>query len=227
MDVQEYLPYIYTEDDIEPFRKFCLQNCYQRMVVHKGEVFLPPTDDSCVFLNKGCMKVFFSTENGSERLLWFLESGNLIPEGSGHSFCKRVVAAEESEVLYVTFANIYKFVLESQANFALIVAQYQRRQLLCIQGQLKEIEESNTVRILKFLYQSAVLYGKRSEEGVVIDNLPSRSDIASHLGVHRSNVTRYFSQLEKDGVVRKKGTKTLIVRDMGELQELLERELYK
>ena len=104
--------------------------------------------------------------------------------------------------------------------------QYQKRQLLCIQGQLKEIEESSGIKVLKFLYQSAALYGKKTADGVLIENLPSRSDIASHIGVHRSNVTRYISNLEKEGVFEKIG-KMLLVKDMQRLQELLEEEMNK
>ena len=158
--------------------------------------------------------------------MWFLESGNLLPTGSGRNFCKRIVADTDSELLYVTYDDIYQFVLQSKENFFSIVEQYQKRQLLCIQGQLKEIEESSGIKVLKFLYQSAALYGKKTADGVLIENLPSRSDIASHIGVHRSNVTRYISNLEKEGVFEKIG-KMLLVKDMQRLQELLEEEMNK
>lgn len=224
--MQEFLPYIEMGADIEAFRAFCLQNCYKRVLVRKGETIIPPEDKICGFLHKGCLKVFFSTETGAERLMWFLEDGNLIPTGSGKSFCKRLVADVDSEILYITFDDIYQFVLQSKENFLTIVDQYQKRQILCIQGQLKEIEESSGVKILKFLYQSAALYGKKTKDGVLIDNLPSRSDIASHIGVHRSNVTRYISNLEKEGILEKVGKK-LSVKDLERLQELLEVELSK
>ena len=224
--MQEFLPYIELDANIEAFRAFCLQNCYRKELVHKGEHVVPPENDVCGFLHKGCLKVFFSTENGSERLTWFLEDGNLIPTGSGKSFCKRLVADVDSEILYITFDDIYQFVLQSKENFFTIVEQYQKRQLPCIQGQLKEIEESSSVKILKFLYQSAALYGKKTKNGILIENLPSRVDIASHIGVHRSNVTRYISNLEKDGIFEKVGKK-LLVKDLDRLQELLEAELEK
>lgn len=224
--MQEFLPYIEMDGDIEAFRVFCLQHCYRKESVHKGEVVIPPEHNVCGFLHKGCLKVFFSTEHGTERLMWFLEDGNLIPTGSGKSFYKRLVADVDSEILYITFDDIYQFVLQSKKNFFTIVEQYQKRQLLCIQGQLKEIEESSGVKILKFLFQSAALYGKRAKDGILIENLPSRSDIASHIGVHRSNVTRYISNLEKDGVLEKVGKK-LLVKDLDRLEKMLEAELEK
>lgn len=224
--MQEFLPYIEMGADIEAFRAFCLQQCYRKEAVRKGDSIVPPEDDICAFLHKGCLKVFFSTENGTERLMWFLEEGNLIPTGSGKSFCKRLVADVDSEILYITFDDIYQFVLQSKQNFFTIVEQYQKRQILCIQGQLKEIEESSSVKILKFLYQSAALYGKKKKDGILVENLPSRSDIASHIGVHRSNVTRCISNLEKEGILEKIGKK-LLVKDLDRLQELLEAELEK
>lgn len=226
MAIQEFLPYIELDSDIESFREFCLKNYYRKEHIHKGTNVVPPENGVCGFLHKGCLKVFFSTENGSERLMWFLESGNLIPTGSGKSFCKRLVADMDSEILYITFDDIYRFVLQSKENFFTIVDQYQKRQLLCIQGQLKEIEESSGVKILKFLYQSAVLHGKKTKGGILIEQLPSRNDIASHIGVHRSNVTRYISNLEKDGILEKIGKK-LLVKDIDRLQLILEDELEK
>lgn len=224
--MQEFLPYIETDSDIEPFREYCLKVCYQREVILKGNSIMPPENGICGFLHKGCLKVFFSTESGSERLMWFLESGNLIPTGSAESFCKRLVADEDSEILYITLEDIYQFVLKSKENFFAIVSQYQKRQLLCIQGQLKEIEENSSVKVLKFLYQSAMLYGKKTAEGILIENLPSRSDIASHIGVHRSNVTRYISDLEKKGIAQKIGKK-LLVKDIHAMKQLLEIEMEK
>lgn len=226
MEVQEILPYIELESDMEPFRKFCLENCYKRERVHKGGSIPVPEIGACGFLHAGCLKVFFSTENGTERLMWFLEGGNLLPVGSGKNFCKRIVADMDSEILYITNDDVYRFVLQSKENFFSIVEQYQKRQLLCIQGQLKEIEESSGVKVLKFLYQSAALYGKKTADGILIENLPSRSDIASHIGVHRSNVTRYISNLEKEGLFEKMG-KMLLVKDMKRLQQLLEDEMIK
>ena len=67
--MQEFLPYIELDANIEAFRAFCLQNCYRKELVHKGEHVVPPENDVCGFLHKGCLKVFFSTENGSERLI--------------------------------------------------------------------------------------------------------------------------------------------------------------
>lgn len=225
MEAQEFLPYINTEEeDMKMFRSFCLEYLHHKETVKKGGTVLVPAHDLCGFLNKGCLKVFFGTDAGNERLMWFLESGNMIPEGSGDVFCKRIVADQDSEIYYVTMEDILQFALQSQRNLKIILDQYRKRQVLCVQGQLKEIEQNSTVKILKFLHTSAVLYGKQTDQGILLDNLPSRNDIASNIGVHRSNVTRFISKLEKDGVLQKVG-KHILIKDLALLEEMIEAEL--
>ena len=84
------LPFV--QEDIDRFRQYCLQNAYRRERLKKGDVLQMPDASSCCFLHKGRLKVFIGTDSGSERLMWFLESGNIIPEGSGETFSKRLVA---------------------------------------------------------------------------------------------------------------------------------------
>lgn len=59
MEVQEILPYIEAESDMEPFRKFCLENCYKRERVHKGGSIPVPEIGGCGFLACRMLKSIF------------------------------------------------------------------------------------------------------------------------------------------------------------------------
>ena len=75
------LPFV--QEDFDIFRQYCLQNAYHCQHLKKGDVLQSPATGTCCFLHKRRLKVFIGTESGTERLMWFLESGTIIPEGSG------------------------------------------------------------------------------------------------------------------------------------------------
>ena len=212
------LPFV--QEDIDRFRQYCLQNAYRRERLKKGDVLQMPDASSCCFLHKGRLKVFIGTDSGSERLMWFLESGNIIPEGSGETFSKRLVADCDTEVLYITEKAVYTFALTGEEEVAVLLRHYKKRYILLLQSILQEHEESSRSRVYRFLYQIATSYGKEGPDGLLVEKLPSRSDIGALLGIHRSNVTRYLSDLEKQGVVTKQ-KKSLVIHDIQALKELL------
>ena len=212
------LPFV--QEDIDRFRQYCLQNAYRRERLKKGDVLQMPDASSCCFLHKGRLKVFIGTDSGSERLMWFLESGNIIPEGSGETFSKRLVADCDTEILYITEKAVYAFALTGEEEVAVLLRHYKKRYILLLQSILQEHEESSRSRVYRFLYQIATSYGKDGPDGLLVEKLPSRSDIGALLGIHRSNVTRYLSDLEKQGVVTKQ-KKSLVIHDIQALKELL------
>ena len=215
------LPFV--QEDIDRFRQYCLQNAYRREHLKRGEVLPTPESTSCCFLHKGRLKVFIGTDSGSERLMWFLESGNIIPEGSGETFSKRLVADTDTEVLYITEKAIYDFARQGEEEVAILLRHYKKRYILLLQSILQEHEESSRTRVYRFIYQVAHNYGKESPNGLLVEKLPSRSDIGALLGIHRSNVTRYLSDLEKQGIVTKQ-KKSLIIHDIKALKELIKQE---
>lgn len=179
-----------------------------------------PTPAAAVFYIKAVSRYSSAPTPGSERLMWFLESGNIIPEGSGETFSKRLVADCDTEILYITEKAVYAFALTGEEEVAVLLRHYKKRYILLLQSILQEHEESSRSRVYRFLYQIATSYGKEGPDGLLVEKLPSRSDIGALLGIHRSNVTRYLSDLEKQGVVTKQ-KKSLVIHDIQALKELL------
>lgn len=130
------LPFV--QEDIDRFRQYCLQNAYRRERLKKGDVLQMPEGNNCCFLHKGRLKVFIGTDSGSERLMWFLENGNIIPEGSGETFSKRLVADCDTEVLYITEKAVYTFALTGEEEVAVLLRHYKKRYILLLQSILQE-----------------------------------------------------------------------------------------
>ena len=218
---EKQAPYIQDSDD--ELRKFCNQQAVSRVVIRKGQE-VPPSEPNCTgFLDKGRVKIYMSSDIGEERLMWFLLEGSLMPFGNDKFFMKRAVADENSEIVYVTIDDVYAFTLQSKEHLHSMMEQHDSRYNLCLQTILERQAESSRLKLYHFLLNMTQLYGQETEAGVLLASMPSRNDIASFLGIHRSNVTRYLSDLEQEGILIKIN-KGILLKDGERLEELIEAE---
>ena len=210
----------YIQDNDEEMREFCHQHATSRVIIRKGQE-VPPSEPDCTgFLDKGRVKIYMSSDIGEERLMWFLLEGSLMPFGNDKFYMKRAVADEDSEIIYVTIDDIYTFAMQSKKHMYSMIEQRDSRYNLCLQAILERQTESSPLKLYHFLLNMTQLYGQETADGILLETLPSRNDIASFRGIHRSNVTRYLSDLEKQGVVTKQ-KKSLVIHDIQALKELL------
>lgn len=213
----------YIQDNDEAMRAFCNQHATSRVIVKKGQE-VPPSEPDCTgFLDKGRVKIYMSSDSGEERLMWFLLEGSLMPFGNDKFYMKRAVADDDSEIVYVTIDDVYSFAMQSKEHMYSMIEQRDSRYNLCLQAILERQNESSPLKLYHFLMNMTQLYGEETEEGVLLASLPSRNDIASFLGIHRSNVTRYLSDLEQEGIISKIN-KGILLKDPERLAELVEAE---
>ena len=167
------------------------------------------------------LKVYISNAAGSERLMWYIQEKNSIPYNC--SFGKRVVAETDSEIIYIKREEYLDYIRSSRDNLENYIDWVNKRYYYCMQQILNENCYSCEKKIYSFIYQLAKVIGNENENGyIVINELPSRKDIASIVGTHRSNATRYITELEKNGIVEKqKGS--IIVKDLEALKQLIDR----
>jgi len=214
----EYFPFINGEGI--KLQKFFENQCAKKVIFKKGES-VKLYSDMYALVNKGLIKIYMTNFSGNEKLMWFLKELTLIPNHLLYTFDKRIVAEENSEVLYVEKEQFLNFILSSQNNLDIILQQFYKRYALCIQEILNESSYSSKTKVYKFIIQLVEILGKKDEQGqIIIENLPSRKDIASIVGTHRSNVTRYITELEKLAILEKrKGA--IIVKDLDGLKKMI------
>jgi len=215
----EFFPFMDGEG--ADLRDLFIRRCQYKTIIKKGDnVRLYPQRHA--FLNKGLLKIYMSNAAGNERLMWYIQEINPIPYNC--SFGKRVVAEIDSEILYIKREDYLDHIISSRGNLETYIERVNKRYFFCMQQVLNENIYSCNTKIYSFIYQLANVLGKKIENGqIVIKNLPSRKDIASIVGTHRSNVTRYITELEKIGIVEKrKGL--IIVKDLKALEQLIDQQ---
>lgn len=219
MSMYEFFPFMNGEG--ADLRNLFIRCCQYKKIIKKGDnLRLYPQMHA--FLSKGLLKIYMSNAAGNERLMWYIQEINAIPYN--YSFDKRVVAEVDSEVLYIKREDYLDHIISSRGNLETYIERVNKRYFFCVQQVLNENIYSCNTKIYSFIYQFAKVLGKESENGqIVIENVPSRKDIASIVGTHRSNVTRYITELEKSGIVEKrKGL--IIVKDLKALEQLIDQQ---
>lgn len=199
---EDFFPYIKGQE--EYLADYFVRNSFKAKVIKKGdELEVPPKENIC-FIMKGRLKVYMINDLGDERLMWFLEEGNIIPNLMTDSFAKRVIADEDCEIYYMNTNTYYDYVLQNKEHMKVFIDSFYSRYGFLVQQLLNAESENARLKVYKFIYQLATRYGKTQANGeIMIENFPSRNDISSITGVHRSNVTRYITELEKACIVKK------------------------
>ena len=173
----------------ELLHDFFIRNYTKKVTVERGkDIILYP--DYYALLYKGLAKTYMADDRGNERLMWFLEESNLIPNQFMDIFGKKVVAEIKSEILYVEKYIFYKHIISNTEYIeSILYEQLYKRHYLLIQEVLNKNVHGCEAKINKFIYHLANMSRQANENNqIVIKRLPSRLDIASIIGTHKSNV---------------------------------------
>ena len=210
-----------TTNTLEQFFK----QHYQQKAAYKKNALINIhfPDEITGFISKGRVKIFMCDEAGEERLMFLLEERSTIYTGMAAFLGKTVIAAEDTEILYITMDRYYDFLLASKENLMCHLEIINSRYGACIQQCLAASHHSSRQKVYSFIYQIALKFGREvSENRIRIDNLPSRKDIASITGVHCNNVTSFIGELKSQGLLEETAAKsTIILTDLPALLQLI------
>ena len=215
----DFFPYISCNQEE---LALCFKNHYYRKdCFQKGNEVKVPSKDSIGYIMKGQLKVYMINDLGDERLMWFLEEKNILSSFLTDIFAKRVVAQTDCEIYYMNIVYYNDYILQSPKHLQDYTNTIFSRYGLLVQQLINAESENAKSKVYKFIYQLAYRYGKHLSNGEVkIENFPSRNDISSITGVHRSNVTRYITELEKIGIA-KKNKLQLSITDLDSLNDII------
>ncbi len=157
--------------------------------------------DSLFIVNKGRVKVFSLDENGKEHLINVLNAGDYIGENS--LFMNEVqqnyaTATEETSICLIRKQDVMGLLSEYPTIAIKILEEFARR-LDSSQTQAKWLGTTNAKeRLNKYLVGSAVQGNKRLMTTL---SMP-RKDLANYLGMSAETLSRGFSALEDEGIIR-------------------------
>lgn len=192
----------------------------------KKRVVLDATQGNTIYLYKGTAKIFIFNEMGVERLLFFMKEKNAC--ACGYPNVPMILeTVDECEIYYINTKKMLNALAYSQDMLEHLWDNMHRRLGLLAERLLDMGGASNKGKVCKLIYHLATVSTRTDENGgIIVEQLPNRTDIALYVGTHKANVVKCMAQLEKEQIISRVG-KGLIVHDLDRLREVVLEEYYQ
>ncbi len=185
-------------------------------------IFEQDDDIKKVFvITRGMVKLYRSARNGKQQVTGFLGTGDLLGSikrsAGAHCTAETITDLEVCAFEKEPFADFIR--IHPSLCFALLVtamdeieAQYDHAILL---GR-KLVPE----RLAAFLLLLSQRWKMDDEDPNLVHTLMPRKDIADHLGVTSETISRTFSRLSTDGLIKILDSKLVLLKNVPRLQQL-------
>jgi CRP-like cAMP-binding protein len=169
---------------------------------------------------KGALRAFRGNAEGREQVIHVERAGTTIaevPVFDDKPYPSTVVAEEDSEVLFISKGDVNRLCLRHPAialsALKLLAARLRKTAALAESLSLKEVDQ----RLAAFLLREF------KEKRLRKLKLPTNSVLAARLGSVREVVSRAFSKLEDDGLIKMDGHRNAELLDEEGLRDYAER----
>lgn len=171
-------------------------------------------------VESGHVRIFKSSASGREQVLSIDGPGSSIaelPVFDGGTYPASVAAIDAVSLLFVSKQNFQALCL-AHPQVALKVLRVVGARLRRLVGIIEELSFTTVRhRLASFLFRLVQTEGRRSAEGVEITLPVSNQELASQIGTVRELVSRNFSRLQAEGMLKIDG-RSVTIRDLNALQ---------
>lgn len=198
------------------------------MITHqefkKGESIMLEGDrvDSIVIIHSGSAKAYKNTSDGREQILYVFTEGDFFGEQNlfrNHYATYSVEALRTLKTCHLSKAQ-FQQLLQYYPEIAVKIIDELGNRMIRLENALQSMGVRNVDnRVGGILLEFATKYGTKETAGTVIHLPLSREGIANYLGVARETVSRKFSQLESEGIIRSINNKEILILDQEALEE--------
>lgn len=188
----------------------------------KGDTLIFEGDeiDSIVIINSGSVKAYKNTADGREQILYVFSEGDFFGEQNlfgSHIATYSAEALENVKTCNLSREKFQELILAYPEISVKIINELGSR-IARLENAIQSIGVRNIdSRIGWILLEFAEKYGTNNEEGTIIHLPFSREGIANYLGIARETVSRKFSQLENEGLIRSLNNKEILVPNMDKI----------
>ena len=187
-------------------------------VYTKGEVIIKHGDDgdAMYLILDGNVKLALFNEDGKTIVLSLLKKGDFMGELSLLDRKARscsVTATSECKLFILTQNLFYKLISE-QPKIIFNILKEMTERLRKADAKIGSLALLDVYgRIVQVLYDIANDIGEETEQGIIIDQLPTHEELADIVGTTRETVTRVMMNIRKTGLIRYSNDHKVILRN--------------
>lgn len=202
-------------------KHYILCNASRIQTIKKNKTIIFANNEELFYLANGTIKAYMIDASGHEKLTYIFEKDTIIFHSFSNQYYKTLVAANDVVVFYIDQPSVSQF-LQTDSKF---IDQYilliKERYGILLRQVLTGKHQSAKQKVLSFLISLANNFGVPEENTLVINEIPSLTDLAALINVHRTNVSTYINELEKMQIIERQ-KKALIIKDLQALQRKLD-----
>jgi len=182
-----------------------------------GTVYLPSDNsDGAFLLVEGRIRLCSITADGKQSIMAYVDPGELFGElaliESGERE-ERAEAAQKSTVVLLPGDEL-RHMMEESARLTLGVTKLIGLRRKRIERRVRNLlYRSNREKISHLLIELAEQYGRKTDEGVLLNIKLSHQELASMIGATRETVTTTLGEMQLDGLL-KLSRQTIVLRNI-------------
>lgn len=179
--------------------------------------------DSLQYLYKGRIKMSRFNVEGNEKILFYIEKGNLfgeVPFWSGEPMISTFIATEPCEVYSFSRQCIKDQIMSNYPHLVVNLLEGMANKTYIISGHAGGLESLVSRASKVLIYVAEREHGVITDAKVICAKGISQQELANILGVHRVTLNHAIGQLKKQGIIGEMTKSTLVILDYGRLLEL-------
>lgn len=196
----------------------------ERKQYHKGDVIFTEGDvcDRLLIINRGSFKVFSTSKEGKEQILYVLGDGeflgdlNLLKKDT-YSFS--ALALEETHLCTIKKDDFDQLIKNHPSLFARVL-EYAHYRITTLESLIQTLTAKDVeTRLASLLIRLAESFGIKSADGVEIQLPLTREEMASFVGLTRETVSRKLSAFQMEGLIELSNNRVIRIVDMAGIRE--------
>lgn len=178
---------------------------YEKKVKKGSVIFYQGEQGSTLYLiAKGRVKVVLTGESGKELVLAILKKGDFLGEMSiieDEVRSATAIAVEPTTFLTIEKENFINFLMNNPKTMLGVLRELSKR-LRNADEKIGELAFQNVYeRVISYLNALAKTRGVKEKEGIFINELPTKREIADFIGTTRESVSRVLNDLHRKGYI--------------------------
>ncbi len=197
-----------------------ITNLIERKHYKKGDIILHYGDDfdRLYIVNHGSLKAVSYNEDGKEQILYILNDGDSIGELSLLKKAESqydLVALKESYICTIPKFRFDEFIKTNpEVIFAVLESTHEK--ITSLEKLVGAIASNDADTRLRFLINRLIKQsGIETSEGIMINLQLTREDMANFVGVTRETISRKFSKLIDENILKILDNKQILIINEG------------
>ncbi|GAB6184167.1 Crp/Fnr family transcriptional regulator [Thermodesulfovibrio hydrogeniphilus] len=199
-----------AKDDMEELEKALKTEKFKKkqVIFHEGD-----ESKYCYILFEGRVNIVKSSADGKELVLEIIDPPDLfgaLATLKGIPYPATAIAVENSLVGKI-ISEIFLAITKKYPDFEKRLLEHITMRLrACIDAMKNIASDDAYTRVFSQLVRLAKKYGKKTEEGILIDIKLTKREIAEMAGVTTETAIRIISKMKKEDVITEKDKKILL-----------------